>query len=140
MSNSQITTNDTSGGSSTNVGAIAGGVVGGVAALGLIAALITWIVLRNKRKERKADTITTSKGGSGEVRGGGGSALENHMNDPKSPVSTAVSPSVSPHVHSREEPVSNELQAGESRFEVPGYAEPQELQHHHAQRRFPELP
>lgn len=138
MSNSQITTNDTSGGSSTNVGAIAGGVVGGVAALGLIAALITWIVLRNKRKERKADTITTSKGGGGEV--GGGVALENHMNDPKSPVSTAVSPSVSPHVHSRDEPVSNELQAGDSRFEVPGYAEPQELQHHHAQRRFPELP
>lgn len=138
MSNSQITTNDTSGGSSTNVGAIAGGVVGGVAALGLIAALITWIVLRNKRKERKADTITTSKGGSGEV--GGGAALENHINDPKSPVSTAISPSVSPHVHSRDEPVSNELQAGDSRFEVPGYAEPQELQHHHAQRRFPELP
>lgn len=137
MSNSQITTNDTSGGSSTNVGAIAGGVVGGVAALGLIAALITWIVLRNKRKERKVDTITTSKGGDGEV---GGGALENHMNDPKSPVSTAVSPSVSPHVHSRDEPVSNELQAGDSRFEVPGYAEPQELQHHHAQRRFPELP
>lgn len=138
MSNSQITTNDTSGGSSTNVGAIAGGVVGGVAAIGLIAALITWIVLRNKRKERKADTITTSKGGGGEV--GGGGALENHMNDPKSPVSTAFSPSVSPHVHSRDEPVSNELQAGDSRFEVPGYAEPQELQHHHAQRRFPELP
>lgn len=138
MSNSEITTNDTSGGSSTNVGAIAGGVVGGVAALGLIAALITWIVLRNKRKERKVDTITTSKVGGGEV--GGGGALENHMNDPKSPVSTAVSPSVSPHVHSRDEPVSNELQAGDSRFEVPGYAEPQELQHHHAQRRFPELP
>ena len=37
------------GGGGSNAGAIAGGVVGGLAVLGLIAAVVTWFVMKKKR-------------------------------------------------------------------------------------------
>ncbi|GIZ46031.1 hypothetical protein CKM354_000917400 [Cercospora kikuchii] len=122
--------NGGSSGSSTNTGAIAGGVVGGVAVLGLIAALITWIVLRNRRKERAA---VATAGGSGEGQGGfnGNNELKPPAEDiaPVSPASSHTLP---------RRPVGQELQAGVDRHEVAGYAEASELQNQ--PRRVPELP
>ncbi|PPJ55239.1 hypothetical protein CBER1_04290 [Cercospora berteroae] len=122
--------NGGSSGTSTNTGAIAGGVVGGVAVLGLIAALITWIVLRNRRKER-AGLATAGGSGDGEGRYNGNAELK-----PPQENIAAVSPTSS-HVVPRK-PVGQELQAGVDRHEVAGYAEARELQNQ--PRRVPELP
>lgn len=56
-SNSETTTNDNSSdgdssGNSVPVGAIAGGVVGGVAVLAIAAGIITWMCLRHRREKR----------------------------------------------------------------------------------------
>lgn len=67
----------TSSGDSVPVGAIAGGVVGGVAVLAIAAGLITWLCLRHRRERRNnaaknADISgtngTSSPGGSGIAR------------------------------------------------------------------------
>lgn len=49
----------------TNVGAIAGGVVGGVAALSLAAVAIFWIMRRNKNKQASTLATAPAAGGAG---------------------------------------------------------------------------
>ncbi|CZT16108.1 uncharacterized protein RCC_01949 [Ramularia collo-cygni] len=51
---SETTTNNSNGGESVPVGAIAGGVVGGVAVLAIAAGLITWLCLRHRREQRRS--------------------------------------------------------------------------------------
>lgn len=76
-------------GDSTNVGAIAGGVVGGVVGLGLIAALIVWIVLRHRRQSREA-AWNRGGGKSGPVAAVPTTGAGDEK-DPKSPIQ-ATSP------------------------------------------------
>ncbi|KAK0727637.1 hypothetical protein B0T26DRAFT_738271 [Lasiosphaeria miniovina] len=78
-------TNNSGGSSSgggSNIGAIVGGAVGGVAALGLIAAAIAFVVLRNRNKTKGGSVVPYSAvaptdtsypgGGPGGAGGGGG--------------------------------------------------------------------
>ncbi|KAM3421380.1 hypothetical protein BST61_g1776 [Cercospora zeina] len=104
--------NSGSGGSSTNTGAIAGGVVGGVAVLGLVAALITWIVLRNRRKERAATAAARGTGG-----GHGKDDSNNELKPPQENIA-AVSPTSS-HAVPRK-PVGQDLHAGPETHEPLG--------------------
>ncbi|KAF2208164.1 hypothetical protein CERZMDRAFT_118837 [Cercospora zeae-maydis SCOH1-5] len=113
--------NSDSGGSSSNTGAIAGGVVGGVAVLGLIAALITWIVLRNRRKERAA---IAAGGGSN-----GGHERYDINNELKPAHENIAAVSQSSSYAVQRKPAGQELYAGSGRHEVAGYAEARELQH-----------
>lgn len=46
---------DGDNGSSSPAGAIAGGVIGGLAVIGIAAAAIVWIVLRHKRKQKQLE-------------------------------------------------------------------------------------
>lgn len=52
---------NTDGQSSTAVGAIAGGVVGGVAALALIGAAVWWCLRRKKQQQASVDPIAVSE-------------------------------------------------------------------------------
>ncbi|ORY71438.1 uncharacterized protein BCR38DRAFT_10350 [Pseudomassariella vexata] len=53
------TTTSNPSSSASNTGAIVGGVVGGVGGLALIAGLIAFLVLRNKKKKREAQSYNT---------------------------------------------------------------------------------
>ncbi|KAK3366301.1 hypothetical protein B0T24DRAFT_417002 [Lasiosphaeria ovina] len=94
---SSTNNNNSSGGGSSsggsNIGAIVGGAVGGVAALGLIAAAIAFVVLRNRNKTKGGSVVPYSAvaptdtsypgGGPGGAGGGGGGGYPQSASSPQ---------------------------------------------------------
>lgn len=76
--------NKDDGGNKSNVGPIVGGVVGGVALVGIIALVGVWIVLRNRKKEKALASNSSSNNANNSYMGGDGSGPPSQAPPPMS--------------------------------------------------------